>query len=265
MKRLAWATDIHLNFLTDAQIAAFCRTVSAGEPDVLLIAGDISEAPSLENHLRILAGHLRIPIYFVLGNHDFYRSSIGEVRANARALGEGSDLHWLPSSGVVPLTESTALVGHDSWGDGRLGNARRSPIVLNDFLLIEDLYAKGMDGLLARLAALGDEAADHFERCLPQALATHRHVVLLAHVPPFPEACLHEGKIAGDDWLPFFTCHAVGRVLLRIMGEHPDRTMTVLCGHTHTPAVVKMLSNLEIRTGGAEYGSPQLQEVIVVE
>src|SRR5688572_13250715 len=134
MKRVGWATDIHLNFLSNARIAAFCGEISNSEPDVFLIAGDISEAPSLEKHLRLVAEHLQLPIYFVLGNHDFYRSSVAEVRANARAL--GGNLHWLPSAGVVALTETTALVGHDCWGDGRLGNARQSPIVLNDFLLI---------------------------------------------------------------------------------------------------------------------------------
>jgi 3',5'-cyclic-AMP phosphodiesterase len=37
------------------------------------------------------------------------------------------------------LTPNTALVGHDGWGDGRLGDLNWSGVILNDFLLIEEL------------------------------------------------------------------------------------------------------------------------------
>ena len=42
---------------------------------------------------------------------------------------------------------------------------------------------------LAKLHALGDEAADHFRAVLREALSRFRHVVVLTHVPPFRESC----------------------------------------------------------------------------
>src|SRR3977135_541574 len=67
-----------------------------------------------------------------------------------------------------------------------------------------------------------------------EAVARRRTVVILTHVPPFREACWHEGQISNDDYLPHFACRAVGERLTAIMQERPDQCLTVLCGHTHT-------------------------------
>jgi Icc protein len=87
-------------------------------------------------------------------------------------------------------------------------------------------------------------------------------VVVATHVPPFREACWYEGQISHDDWIPYFTCAAVGDVLHQAMLDHPDHTMTVLCGHTHGAGVADVLPNLRVLTGGAEYGAPVLQDVL---
>ena len=50
------------------------------KPDAVLLGGDIGEAPSLKGYLLGLEDHLERPIYFVLGNHDFYQGSIADVR-----------------------------------------------------------------------------------------------------------------------------------------------------------------------------------------
>src|SRR5688500_8824035 len=116
MKRLAWATDVHLNFLDLVQVEAFCQEIERQTPDALLLTGDITEAPSVGAYLQHLARRIDRPIYFVLGNHDFYRSSIARVREAMAALAaDVPELVWLTGRGVVPLTEVTALVGHDSW------------------------------------------------------------------------------------------------------------------------------------------------------
>src|SRR5262245_13897401 len=130
--RLAWATDIHLNFLSPAQARSFYCKVGETAPDAVLLSGDIAEAPSVERYLLEMAEHLQRPLYFVLGNHDFYGGSIQDVRARMAALSaEHRWLRWLNVAGVVPLTEETALVGHDGWADGRLGRGADSPVLLN--------------------------------------------------------------------------------------------------------------------------------------
>jgi hypothetical protein len=56
----------------------------------------------------------------------------------------------------------------------------------------------------------------------------------------------------------------MGAALYEIMNTYPDKTLTVLCGHTHTQAEAQILPNLKVKTGGAEYGSPNIQDIIAV-
>lgn len=260
--KAAWLTDVHLEFLDAAGVARFARVVRDAAPDVVLISGDIGQARSVAAYLEELGQVVAKPIYFVLGNHDFYHGSIADVRARVRSLcARSNGLHWLNDAGVVRLTPSTCLVGHDGWGDGRLGDFRGSGVYLNDFLLIGELTGLGREELLASLNRLGDEAAEHFRRVLPEALDAAGHVVVLTHVPPFVESSWHEGRPSDPDWLPFFSCKAVGDVLHEFMSEYPTRRMTVLCGHTHGGGIAQVLPNLVTVTGSAEYGSPVVQEV----
>lgn len=263
--QLAWATDIHLNFVSRREAAAFCQTIEASGADAVLIGGDIAEAHDVEDWLRFLEQQLERPIYFVLGNHDYYGGSIARVRERIAARAEASRwLCWLDTADVVQLTESTGLVGHGGWADGRRGDYANSRVLLNDYLLIAELSGLDRETRRSKLMALGDEAAAHVRRALPSALDRFSHVVLLTHVPPFREACWHEGRISTDDFLPHFTCQAVGDVLLEIMRPRPDRTLTVLCGHTHGEGEARPLPNLCVRTGGAVYGRPALQPLVEV-
>jgi len=53
--------------------------------------------------------------------------------------------------------------------------------------------------------------------------------------------------------------------LVNVLKEHPQCNLTVLCGHTHSPGVANILSNLQVKTGSAEYGQPRVQEVMIIE
>ena len=267
MRRLAWLTDIHLNFVAPQNVDALCRSVLAQGADAVLLTGDIAEAPDVVGHLEGLDARLRLPLYFVLGNHDFYLGSIAAVRASVADLCERSSrLCWLPRARTVALTPDTGLVGHDGWADGRFGDhAGSSDLLLNDFRFIAELAGLDKTGRLERLHALGDEAAAHFRSVLPEALARFHRVIVLTHVPPFREACRREGRIADDAWLPYFACRVVGGALIEAVSAYPDREVTVLCGHTHEAVEVRVLPNLLVLAGGAEYGEPALQQVLLIE
>ena len=87
MARIAWLTDLHLDFIEpDTAIADFCRSVADCPSDVVLVGGDISTAASLEAHLRQLEAAVQRPIYFVLGNHDFYGGRIADGRGGVSEL-----------------------------------------------------------------------------------------------------------------------------------------------------------------------------------
>lgn len=266
MKRLAWITDAHLNFVTPEAIDGLCRDVVDADADALLLGGDIGEAPSIEAYLSAIEERVGRPIYFVLGNHDFYFGSIAAVRDVVGSLARRSRwLEWLCAGGIVELTPRTGLVGHGGWGDGRLGAGQATRVSLNDTRLISELTDLEPFELFSRLEAYGDQAAAHVRALLPVALGRYEHVVFLTHVPPFAEACWHEGGISGDEWLPFFVCGAVGDALREAAGRHPDRRITVLCGHTHSAGEVAIRPNLRVLTGAARYGAPALQETLVVD
>lgn len=278
--RLAWATDIHLDFLGDDAVRRFAAELAAPRADALILSGDLSHAELLEHHLRLLSQGVPGPVYFVLGNHDYYGSSIAAVRQAVRELGlRRPRLCWLPAAGVVRLTERTALVGIDGWADARLGAPETTPVVLNDFFHIEELAARvdpvararpayfratDRSGLHAELRARGDAEAAACRALLGEALAAYERVVVVTHVPPFAAACWHEGRTSDDDWLPYFTCAAVGEVLRELAAGAPDRDITVLCGHTHGVGEAAVLPNLRVLTGGAEYRRPVLQRVLEV-
>jgi len=264
--RVVWATDIHLNFLQPHERAAFYSSIQDSQPDAVFITGDIAEAPSLRNLLHEMQHAVNRPLYFVLGNHDFYHGSIETVRRDIQdwCLTQ-SGLTYLSASGFIELTSHTVLLGHDGWGDGRLGNFTQSPVRLSDQAVIQDFQGLDRNEVLAKLQALGDESAASLRSVLPKAVDSYQQIVCLTHVPPFKEACWYEGQMGNDDWLPYFTCQAIGEVLLEMAQAHPDCQLTVLCGHTHHAGTVQMLPNLLVKTGSAEYGQPHVEDILMIE
>jgi predicted MPP superfamily phosphohydrolase len=132
--KLTWLSDIHLEFLTLDRARRFLAEVERGRPDAVLITGDISTAPEIRHHLLLLAQSLSSQVYFVLGNHDFYRGDFARVDALVLEMCRAHpNLHVLGDGEIIPLTPKTALIGHRGWADGRAGLANRSTIRLNDY------------------------------------------------------------------------------------------------------------------------------------
>lgn len=264
--RLAWMTDIHMNFFDDVLIEQFNEVLWSKTYDALVITGDIAESKDIEQRLAGVAAAIQRPVYFVLGNHDFYYGSVPAVRAAVGRLCESEpDLHYLSQCGAIELTPKTALVGHDGWGDGRYGDYDHSDVLLNDYRLIEGLACWDKLERKEALARFGDEAGEHLARVLDEALPCYARLIVATHVPPFAEACRYENRPADDNWLPHFSCRATGDVLRAAAIAHPDREILVLCGHTHHAADVQPQPNLRVLVGGAEYFRMEIQQVLEVE
>ena len=264
--RVVWATDIHLNFLRPHQRIAFFSSIHDSQSDAVFITGDIAEAPCLRELLHEMQQAIDVPLYFVLGNHDFYHGSIEAVRREIQdwCLTQPR-IHYLSALGPIELTPRTVLIGHDGWGDGRFGNYQQSPVRLSDQELIRDFQSLDRDAVLAKLQAFGDESAAYLHEVLTKALDSYEQVMCLTHVPPFKEACWYQGKMGNDDWLPYFACKAMGDVLLEMAQIRPDCHLTVLCGHTHHAGTIQMLPNLYVKTGSAEYGQPHVEEILTID
>ena len=269
--RLAWLTDIHLNFLDATERRWFLESVKE-QADEVAVSGDIGESHDVVKYLQEMEEIVQKPIYFVLGNHDFYQGSIAKTRVEVAELArESRGLTYLTAMGVVELTPSTAIVGHDGWADGRLGDYENSELLLSDHLLIAEIsqwcrdYNLDKQGLKETLTNLADEAARHFEGVVTEAASQYRNIIAVTHVPPFREAAWYQGKTSGEEWLPYFACKVVGEVLERTMRAYPQSNLLVLCGHTHGGGELQVLDNLQVLTGEARYKHPAIRRVFEVE
>lgn len=266
---MTWLTDIHLNFIDDEERKKFYRKIINTQCDGVLISGDIAEAPSISDILMEMARWIKKPIYFILGNHDYYRGQIREVHDAMTVLTQTEKLlFWLPACGQQALNENTILLGQDGWADGRLGDYQNSRVTLNDSRMISDLFQEKILGgsrLLEKMQQLADADAKLLKNDLEKAVSkSPEKIIVLTHVPPFKEACMHQGKISTDDWLPYFSSKATGDVLLKVAEENSEIDFLVLCGHTHSEAYYRPLDNLIVEAGKAEYYRPEIQKIILI-
>ena len=119
--KLAWVTDIHLNFLESSDRKKFYQDVVATDSNAVLVSGDIAEAPTVSEILEEMAQHIAKPIYFVLGNHDYYQRSVENIRKTVTKLSQkNSSANYLPETGLVQLSKNTLLLGEDCWEQQRL-------------------------------------------------------------------------------------------------------------------------------------------------
>jgi Icc protein len=275
--RLAWSTDIHLNLLrfpdAPAMFAGYVQRET--QCDALLVTGDISSGLVLANHLDQLEKGLGRPLYFVLGNHDYYMGSFETSQKIANAF-EG---HL--EGKVVELTESIGLVGQGGWYDALLGKPYEPKFGMNDWNDIAELAnlpgnpfynhrLKNIDRaarttIIEYSQARSAAQAAAAEVTLTKALERFEQVVFATHVPPFEGATWHEGATSDPMWLPWFSSKLMGEMLLRIMVDRTDRRMLVLCGHTHSSGIHRPLPNLTVLTGEAHYHTPNVAGVLMLE
>lgn len=272
IRRVVWLTDIHLIFLWDkergefdSEYQVFVEEVLQAKPDAVVLTGDIAEAPRLIGFLQRLEEDFRgLPLYFILGNHDFYYGSIRKMREEVRLFcSDRPRLHYLTADEEpIALTKSAGLVGHDGWADGRFGELEWSQAKISDYTYVDELREAGEEGRRRILNSLADEAAVHLKRLLTQAVRRFSEVLLLTHVPPWLELALYHGKLCDYDYAPHFASRAVGEAILDVMRQAPDCQLTVLCGHTHCAAEYRPLPNVLGLAGEAEYGAPAVQRVV---
>lgn len=274
--KLDWITDPHLDHLKSSnELITFVNLLHGRTSDGLLITGDIAESPTIYEFLGLLSGAYQRPIYFVLGNHDYYKAWMDETRTRVRAVCKACPtgiLNWLTESKPLHLCAGTWLVGHDGWYDGQAGIGSKSPISMTDFMYqhgifdLADARGLGINPLFQELWELGMESALQLETKIKKVL--HKgatRVLVLTHVPPFHEASYFRGKPSSPETAPFYVNKSLGDRLKEIASSHAEVKFEVFCGHTHGKHEVQILHNLRVRSGSARYGSlPQFQEPILV-
>ena len=264
--RMVWSTDLHLNFQKGNK--AFFDKILRVKPDVLILSGDIAEAPSVASFIADMESKFDIPIYFVLGNHDYYHGSLKQVRSEMVALTLGIDnINWLPEAGVCELTKDVAITGVDGWYDGRYGMAETPKLVMSDWQIIEELrpFYRNHPLLLSELRDMACAEANLARVYLEEAAGKYNTVYFVTHVPPWVEAAWHQYEFSDEVWRPWFTSKALGDVLEEVASEYPLTNFEVLCGHTHSSGETLVLPNLRCRTGASVYGKPDIADMICIK
>lgn len=272
MTKILWSSDIHLNLAKPKKIDEFCESVREKKGDILILTGDLSESDTLHNHLTFLSERINIPIYFCLGNHDYYKSSIDKVNEKLEKFlnkSPNKNLNWITKSGIVKLTERTCLIGGENWWDGGFGEINKQGLIhelimLQDYRDIEDLSV-GKDKRLKRVQEITDKFMKHFKELLPKAFEQFDEVILMTHVPPFKESCSYEASPLPEEWLFHFCCRTMGEYLLDTMKENKKKQLMVLSGHVHEQSFFKPLGNLTSIVASASYFKPKICTSIVIE
>lgn len=269
--KLIWCSDVHLNFLgkNPELRQEFYKQLRDSEGESILITGDIAESHNIEQYLSELSKYAEKQIYFVAGNHDYYRSSLKEVRAK---LKKNIHAHYLPKSWGVKLDKHTALVGQDGWGDCRNGDYEGSQrgfggFTMSDWIYIKELnkgYLKGTDALKKALQKVADKDAERLAKSVLRALADKNvnTIIIATHVPPFEEACLYAGRKSTPSGLPFFSSQILGKTVLPIVESNETIDFLWLSGHTHSKVTLLKRKNFVVQVAPSEYYHPQIAGVI---
>jgi len=286
VKKYEWMTDVHLDHLErsggiDHVKNDFVRQIGK-DVDGIMITGDISLGSDIVRHLEIIDSIVDKPVYFVLGNHDFYKGSFQDTRqAVIDCATSSKNLNYMTSKSFISLTNDTAIVGHDGWYDGYHGDAISSPYIMSDWLQIAEyinegalhkfpsqiptqFYVRPNFGIIlgiSRQQAMN--AAQHVLDSATLAAKTHKSVFIMTHVPPFLDLYIRKPTDGEVSAAPWYTSKFMGEAIIEIANLHPDVRFDVFCGHTHQKKDVQISNNVFGHVGPSAYGSPQCAGIII--
>ena len=252
MGKIVWLSDIHLDFLNSQQRSDFY--VAIPKCDHIVISGDIANGDTVLNYVADMELATGTPVHFVLGNHDFYGSSIKNIRAAAKKL------NWIPRNNGTPLSDDTVLVGADGWGDCRNGDYENNNMTMSDWLHIDELrvaYGKGPKELKQALQKIADGDARKLAKRVSKAVTDgFKRIIIVSHVPPYENACLNSGRKSTPSGLCFFSSQILGTTIGPIAKANPEIDFLWLCGHTHSKIKLTVLINLVVNVAGSDYYNP---------
>jgi 3',5'-cyclic-AMP phosphodiesterase len=262
MKKLLWITDPHLDHLSPALEDAWFEKLANARADMLLLGGDLANARVFHRILSRIKQEYPGEVALVAGNHDYYHTSIAALRAELAMHHRAGTIIFEPGCQTtpLPLADGVYLCGSGGWGDATAGFARASGISLNDELLIAELRTHN---LTQKLRELGTESANHLQHQLDAVPADATDVIILTHVPPWPDACWHQGRKSDTLALARFCWQAGGDVISQAAAQRPQTRFIVLCGHTHSDGLWQH-ENITCHTAGSTYGRIHHSAVITI-
>ncbi len=252
-EKYLWLTDTHLFPWNRKKIL---NLILNEKPRGVFLTGDISHSgPTCLGDLEYLGKKAGRPIYFVLGNHDYWLSSFKHISAEVKLLcSKYKNLIWMNNIEIEPLNEETVLIGDGGWYDASNGDTKYLKYTF-DWSLIEELkQLSSMSEREKMFQSLAQSSAIRMAHLLEKAIELdYKTIYLLTHVPPYKEANRDEGTIMEKFWEPYNTNLVLGQALDEVMKHHKKKHLIILAGHTHCPVEIHASRNIECRVGKASY------------
>lgn len=242
-KRLMVLTDPHFEGAEDKK--AYWRLIETvalfHRADCIAICGDFVGGNGTLDFLRELDSISNIPYYFVLGNHDYWDSSIKETEELAKNCPEIAK-HYLNYSGPIQLNQNTSLCGVSGFYDGGYGEWFFNTFQINDLKKISELIAvKSQREYLLQVIQehTRNQIAllkEQWGKVTSQFKNDHK-IITLSHVPPFPHLCYYNNQRQDNQALPYFCSKFLGEAFLDLQEIlNPSYSLLGLFGHTHNQA-----------------------------
>jgi len=256
-----WFTDTHLDNSFLLQKYFFFKEIKKENPKGIFLTGDISTGKKVVKDLESLAKHIDCPIYFILGNHDYYHSSFCQKHNEIKALcRKYTNLHWLTQHNCFPLTEESCVLGTEGWYDCHFGEPEFTRFTF-DWFMIDELYSLPThQDRIEYFKYLAEESCQIIERQLTFALENYKTIYLLTHFPPWAEATRDIGTLLEPFWLPYNVNYRLGKKIEQLMSGRKKKKLICLAGHTHTSNMVHVSRNIECIVHEASYTRPSKSE-----
>lgn len=264
MSKYLWITDPHFNFSSPEQNKKFLEHVKGYNPAGIFLTGDISTGRELSSHLKLILGILDCPIYFVLGNHDYYRSSFAHIDYEMSYLSKRhGNLHYLNNEDPISLSEKVAVIGHNGWYDAGWRTPVFPFVFWADWYFIHDFrFHDSNADRMSLMKYKAEVATENLKIKLEKSLKTHHTTYLLTHFPPWPEKIDKWGGLVETFWKPYNSCKVAADMISSVMKKHPDQKLIILAGHTHRQRYENISHNIELRVGAGSHKKSQVQDVI---
>jgi 3',5'-cyclic-AMP phosphodiesterase len=258
--RILCYSDIHLDRADSRKQDEFFNEIyyRTDKNTSTLILGDINEGGDTLDSVRDIRDFAKGPVYFVLGNHDYYNTNVTTMQASLREE-EWKSSYLQNMKEPVFLEKDVCLVGVDGFYDGRsfayhrmetMNDFRRNHTLANPYT--RDAIIHGLSVHSAHLA----RTKLHNARSLG-----FRNILFATHVPCFQEAVVARysntpGRQTHELNPAFYVNRELGAVLRAFCLTYPKIKVTVLTGHSHSLSHHQELPNLTHYVLSAEYRSP---------
>lgn len=233
MMKIQIISDIHLNHHRDGGDEFLANLPKAA--DTLIVAGDIGESNTLVENVKSISRKWN-QVIFVLGNHDFYRSSISATKNLIKAN--------LPSNSIL-LDNNTVELNGVRFVGGTLWFENNRYVMkyahnINDFRLVSNI----------------NEVFDENRKFLDLLKDVNEDDVVISHHLPHEKSVNERYK--GDELNVYFLCDVK---LERLSGPK-----LWIHGHTHS-ACDYMVKNTRVVCNPFGYPTERndFQESLVIE